>query len=89
MNDMKTSTIGIFLLSIGLSLPVAAQNQSPVMQESTSTTQKRGMGQTKKQSQREALRKQQALKDTPVTKPRPLRPDSLRRGGATRVDTLR
>ncbi len=77
------------MLCIGLSVPVYAQNQSPVMQDSTSTTQKRGMNQTKKQSQREALRKQQMLKDTPMTKPRPLRPDSLRRGGATRVDTLR
>lgn len=84
---MKSSILIIML--VGCMVSVNAQNQAPTVQQSTSTTNERGHNQTKVRQQKEAMRKQQAVRDTPTTKKRTLRPDSLRRGGATKVDTLR
>lgn len=82
--------IGI-LVGLGLAFSVSAQNQNPTLQQSTSTTkeQERRQNKAKQKLQKEAMRKQQSIGDTPRTRQRTLRPDSLRRGGATKVDTIR
>ena len=86
---MKNKRWIAILVGLGLAFSVSAQNQTPTLQKSTSTTRERGQNKTKQKLQKEALRKQQSIGDTPRTRQRPLRPDSLRRGGATKVDTIR
>ncbi len=83
-------------LSIVLTTGTLAQsNQSPTMQQSTSTEDNRlanpAKPKIKKTSRRERVQMEQGL-DTTLPKNRKqkrLRPDSLRRGGATKVDTVR
>ncbi|WP_040006808.1 hypothetical protein [Fibrisoma limi] len=86
---------GFLFLSISLWLGVTtgalAQNQSPTMQQSTSTTNTRTTSPVKTKMKKSGLRDQVP---TDTTQPRNRRqrrlpPDSLRRGGATRVDTVR
>ncbi|QKZ12855.1 hypothetical protein [Spirosoma sp. KUDC1026] len=92
---MKRILFFATLLTAGLSIGARAQsNQSPVMQQSTSTDKtkptsepKPMMNVGKKQRARMATGLDTTLpKDR---KQRRLRPDSLRRGGATKLDTLR
>ncbi len=83
---------------LGISLGTAAfaqSSRSPTMQQSTSTTNSRQANpvkpKMKKTSRREQM-KMEAGVDSTLPKNRKqkrLRPDSLRRGGATRVDSVR
>ncbi|MFD2932837.1 hypothetical protein [Spirosoma flavum] len=84
------------MLSVVLSLNVFAQSgQAPTMQQSTSTTDTRqaNPAQPKMKSiNRRQRSKMEAGMDSTLPKNRKqrrLRPDSLRRGGATRVDSVR
>ncbi|RIV27232.1 hypothetical protein DYU11_02655 [Fibrisoma montanum] len=90
-NGMK----GFLFLSVSLWLGVAmsamAQSQSPTMQQSTSTTNTRTTSPVKTKMKKSGLGKPM---QNDTTQPRNRRqrrlpPDSLRRGGATRVDTVR
>jgi hypothetical protein len=84
------------LISIAFTTGSLAQsNQSPTMQQSTSTEDNRLANpvkpKVKKTTKRARMEMEQGL-DTTLPKNRKqrrLRPDSLRRGGATRVDTVR
>ncbi len=88
----------IFCTLLGLCLTVGAfaqSSQSPTMQQSTSTVDTRQTNpvrpKIKRSTARQRARMEQGL-DSTLPKDRPkrrLRPDSLRRGGATRVDTIR
>lgn len=70
-------------------------NQAPVIQQSTSTTDTRQANPTRpkmKRMNRQQQRKMESGMDStqPGNRRQPrLRPDSLRRGGATRVDSVR
>lgn len=83
------------LLCTGVVVGTLAQSgQSPTMQQSTSTADQPSKNQPtpklKKPSRREQMKMQQGL-DTTLPKDRKqkrLRPDSLRRGGAVKVDTI-
>jgi hypothetical protein len=84
------------LLSIGLLAETYAQsNQSPVMQQSTSTDKTLPTSEPKPMIKKVGPKqraKMAAGLDTTLPKDRRkrrLRPDSLRRGGATKVDTIR
>ncbi|GAB3026964.1 hypothetical protein [Spirosoma pulveris] len=83
------------LLGLALSVVTYAQsNQSPVMQQSTSTTDTRqaNPAQPKVKMNRKQRSKMEAGMDTTLPgnrKQRRLPPDSLRRGGATKVDSVR
>lgn len=96
MNGMKR-VIGISLgLCIGLVGNTFAQSgQSPTMQQSTSTTDNRQAHPPRPKMKKVTKGEQQQLEtgvDSTLPKnrkQRQLRPDSLRRGGATRVDTIR
>jgi hypothetical protein len=76
---------------------MAQSNQAPVMQQSTSTEDRRQANPPKPMLENSNGRQQPALNmDQDTTRPkkqprkqRRLRPDSLRRGGATRIDTIR
>lgn len=91
-------TLLIFSILLCLSLPavtLAQSGQSPTIDQSTSTVDTRQANppqpKLKKASRRDRMQMQQGM-DTTLPKNRPnrrLRPDSLRRGGATRVDTIR
>lgn len=93
---MKRTFALFSLLSVMLGAGAFAQSgQSPVMQQSTSTTDNRQANPPRPRlkkgtnlggSQREAVLDSTLPKNR---KQRRLRPDSLRRGGATRVDTVR
>lgn len=93
---MKRLTFFISLLSISLIVGAHAQSgQSPAIQQSTSTEDTRQANparpKLKKASRQQRQRMETGL-DTTLPKDRKqrrLRPDSLRRGGATRVDTIR
>ncbi|MCK8491476.1 hypothetical protein M0L20_06395 [Spirosoma sp. RP8] len=89
------------LFCIGLTVNGYAQsNQAPTMQQTTSTEDSRRANPPKPMMKTNGAQERKALDkamDTalPKNRTRPdreqrrLRPDSLRRGGATRVDTLR
>ena len=93
---MKFALFLTVLLSTGLTIGASAQsNQAPTMQQSTSTQDNRRANpakpQIKKPNARERMEMEKGL-DTTLPKNRKqrrLRPDSLRRGGATRVDSVR
>lgn len=84
------------LVSIALTTGALAQsNQSPTLQQSTSTEDNRLANppkpKVKKSNRRAQMEMEQGL-DTTLPKNRKqkrLRSDSLRRGGATKVDTVR
>lgn len=83
------------LLCAGLAMGAMAQSsQSPTMQQSTSTVDSKqanpARSKLKKTTRQQRQRMEMGL-DTTLPKgrnQRRLRPDSLRRGGATRVDTI-
>lgn len=83
------------LLAVALSTGAYAQsNQSPTMQQSTSTTDTRqaNPAQPKVKMNRQQRAKMAAGMDSTLPKNRKQRrlpPDSLRRGGATKVDSVR
>jgi len=93
---MKRSLFFTTLLSAGLAVGSLAQSgQAPTIQQSTSTRVNPSTNQPKqkikKQSRRQRMEMERGL-DTTLPKDRQqrqLRPDSLRRGGATKVDTVR
>ena len=93
---MKRTLLVLSLLSVGLVTGTFAQSgQSPTMQQSTSTTDNRQANparpKIKKQSRRQRMQMETGL-DSTLPKDRKqqrLNPDSLRRGGATRVDSVR
>ena len=93
---MKRTLFLTALLLAGFTVSTLAQSsgQSPTMQQSTSTADKPSTNlptpKIKKTSRREQMKMEQGL-DTTLPKNRKqkrLRPDSLRRGGATKVDTI-
>ena len=93
--EKRTLSVSI-LLVIGLAVSVVAQSgQSPTMQQSTSTVdnQQANPAPTRlKKTTRQQRQRMNTGLDTTLPrdrKQRRLRPDSLRRGGATRVDTIR
>jgi len=84
--------------ALGMNVTVWAQNQSPVMNQSTSTTNTRATAPTedqvikqdiKKNTPRQRMGGNQIDDRRPTGNPKKFRSDSLRRGGATKVDTLR
>ena len=93
---MKRLTIVLSLIMTAFMTETRAQSgQSPVLQQSTSTVvtppTSRPKPKFKKTNRRDQMKMEQGL-DTTLPKNRRqqrLRPDSLRRGGATRVDTVR
>lgn len=93
---MKRILLLASLLSSGLVIGAFGQsNQSPELQQSTSTTDTRQANPPRpklKKGDRQDRMKMEAGIDSTLPKNRKqkrLRPDSLRRGGATRVDTIR
>lgn len=93
---MKRTLFFTVLLSVGMAAGVSAQsNQSPTMQQSTSTPETRPTNPVRPQMKRTNRQQRQRMEtglDTTLPKNRNQRrlpPDSLRRGGATRVDTIR
>ncbi|AQG79948.1 hypothetical protein [Spirosoma montaniterrae] len=101
---MKPFLFLISVSIAGLSGGVYAQsNQAPAMQQSTSTETSRPATQPRPELQKTTPKQRQRMEtglDTTLPKNRPsqpnrnrkqrrLRPDSLRRGGATRLDTVR
>ncbi|MBC3786433.1 DUF4148 domain-containing protein [Spirosoma utsteinense] len=93
---MKRTLFFTTLLVAGLTAGAMAQSgQSPTMQQSTSTVETPGTNtprpKIKKTSRRERMEMERGM-DTTLPKDRKQRrlpPDSLRRGGATKVDTIR
>jgi hypothetical protein len=83
------------MLGVLLSIRAFGQsNQAPTMQQSTSTTETRqaNPARPKMKVSRQERMKMEAGMDTTLPKNRKqrrLRPDSLRRGGATKVDSVR
>ena len=95
INGMKRILFISSMLGLGMYLPAMGQsNQSPALQQSTSTTDTRqanpAQPRMKKLSQQERLKKEAGMDTTLPKKRKPprLRPDSLRRGGVTKVDTV-
>jgi hypothetical protein len=93
---MKRILLLSSLLSCGLVAGAFAQsNQSPEMQQSTSTVDTRQANpprpKMQKPTKQDQRRMEEGLDSTQPKnrKQKRLRPDSLRRGGATRVDTVR
>ncbi len=90
---MKRTLFGLSLFSLTLTAGAFAQSgQSPVMQQSTSTTDNRQANPPRPKVKKGSVRDLGAGLDSlspKNRKQRRLRPDSLRRGGATRVDTVR
>ncbi|GAB2524117.1 hypothetical protein [Spirosoma aerophilum] len=90
---MKRFMFGMLGMVLSLSA-VAQSNQSPTMQQSTSTTDTRKANPARpkmKISRQERMKMESGL-DTTLPKNRKQRrlpPDSLRRGGATKVDSVR
>lgn len=84
--------LGVFT---GVDSAFSQSNQSSVLQQSTSTTDTRqaqpARPKLKKVSRQEQRRMETGMDSTlPKNRKQPrLRPDSLRRGGATRVDSVR
>ncbi|GAB2558635.1 hypothetical protein [Spirosoma areae] len=93
---MKRILLFVSLLSVTLFVDAFGQsNQSPVINQSTSTETNRQANparpKMKKTNRNERLNRESGM-DTTLPKDRKqrrLRPDSLRRGGATRVDSVR
>lgn len=93
---MKRMFLFLSLLSVGLVVDAFGQSsQSPTMQQSTSTTNTRqanpAQPKLKKPNRRQRMRMEAGM-DSTLPKDRNqrrLNPDSLRRGGATRVDSVR
>jgi hypothetical protein len=84
------------LLSLALLINASGQsNQAPTIQQSTSTETNRQANpprpKVKKSSPSDQMKRKTVLDSTLPgdRKQRQLRPDSLRRGGATRVDSVR
>ena len=84
------------ILCVGITTGAFAQSgQSPTMQQSTSTTDNRQSDPPRPKMKKVTGRERQKMEagvDSTLPKNRKqrrLRPDSLRRGGATRVDTIR
>ena len=89
--------------ALGINGIAWAQNQSPTMNQSTTTTDTRGTAPTEDRSIKQEMEKNDVKKGAikqrlgkgqiddrrPTGNPKKLRSDSLRRGGATKVDTLR
>lgn len=93
---MKRILICAGLLCSTLSMRALGQsNQAPTMQQSTSTTDTRQANPVRpkmKPTNRQERLKMEAGVDSTLPKNRKqkrLRPDSLRRGGATKVDSVR
>ena len=93
---MKHIAFIVSLLGIGFIGSAHAQSsQSPTMQQSTSTVDTRQANPARpklKKTTRQQRQRMETGLDTTLPRNRPqrqLRPDSLRRGGATRVDTIR
>lgn len=93
---MKRTVLFLSLLSLTLATSSLAQSgQSPAIQQSTSTTDTRQANPPKpklKKSDRGRQNRMETGMDSTLPKNRKqrrLNPDSLRRGGATRVDTVR
>lgn len=94
---MKRNAFFVSLLTVvGLSLGANAQSsQSPTMQQSTSTQDNRQANPARPKLKRATRQQRQRMEtglDTTLPRNRQqrrLRPDSLRRGGATKVDTVR
>jgi len=93
---MKRTLLFTTLLCAGLAVNTIAQSgQSPTMQQSTSTVDSRQANPARPKLKKTTRRQRQRMEtglDTTLPKDRNqrrLRPDSLRRGGATRVDTIR
>ena len=93
---MKRALFATILMGVALAAPSFAQSgQSPTMQQTTSTVDNRQANPPKPKLKKTSMRdrmKQEAVLDTTLPKDRKqrrLRPDSLRRGGATRVDSVR
>ncbi|GAB3890780.1 hypothetical protein [Spirosoma agri] len=97
---MKRIVFSTTVLWVGLLVSASAQsNQAPTMQQTTSTEDNRRANLPKPMLKKMSGQEQRKLEkgmDTTLPKNRPnpnrkqrrLRPDSLRRGGATRVDTI-
>lgn len=84
---MKPTLLLAILLASTLSY---AQNQSPTVQQSTSTQNTRQANPTKPQVKpSNSNQNREVPRDTTRPNRRRLRPDSLRRGGAVKVDTIR
>ncbi|TAE30439.1 MAG: hypothetical protein EAZ91_10320 [Cytophagales bacterium] len=86
MNTIRTLIVFLLVASVA-----EAQNQAPTMQQSTSTQNTRQANPAKPRMK--AVNPNQN-REVPRDTARPgnrrkLRPDSLRRGGATKVDTIR
>ncbi|WP_138505166.1 hypothetical protein [Spirosoma lacussanchae] len=93
---MKRTLFFTTLLGVAVLGAASAQsNQSPTMQQSTSTEETRPANPVRPKIQRRTRQERMQMEtglDTTLPKNRKqrrLRPDSLRRGGATRVDTIR
>ncbi|MBD2751438.1 hypothetical protein [Spirosoma validum] len=93
---MKRTFLFLSLLSLTLATGALAQSgQSPAIQQSTSTTDTRQANPLRpklKKSDKSNQKRMEAGMDSTLPKNRKqrrLNPDSLRRGGATRVDTVR
>ena len=93
---MKRTLILINLISFAfIGSAFGQSNQSPVIQQSTSTTDTRqanpAQPKMKKLDKRERKQLETGMDSTlpKNRKKQRLRPDSLRRGGATRVDSVR
>lgn len=83
---------GTLTLACLLTLSAAAQNQQPTINQSTSTTTRTTTPPQKTMKDtglKQRQRREQIQDRRPASESRRLRPDSLRRGGATDVDTLR
>jgi len=98
---MKRILLVAALLWAGFATGAAAQsNQAPVLQQTTSTEDNRRANPPKPILQDNSMQQRRKLQkgvDTTLPKQQPkqdrkqrrLRPDSLRRGGVTRIDTVR
>ncbi|WP_338873014.1 hypothetical protein WBJ53_29435 [Spirosoma sp. SC4-14] len=98
---MKRILLLASLLIAGFATGAAAQsNQAPVLQQATSTEDNRRANPPKPMLENNSMQQRMELErglDTTLPKQKPkrdrkqrrLRPDSLRRGGATRIDTVR
>ena len=93
---MKRLLFFTALLTTVLTVCAMAQSgQSPTLQQSTSTQDNRQANPARpklKKTTRQQRQRMETGLDTTLPRNRPqrrLRPDSLRRGGATKVDTIR
>ena len=92
---MKRILFFVILLGAGLTVSAVAQSsQSPTMQQSTSTEDNRQANPARPKLKKTTRQQRQRMAtglDTTLPKnrnQRRLRPDSLRRGGATKIDTI-